>query len=178
MRHSRDEWGIQLAQVTAQRATCLRRSVGCVLVNARGHVLATGYNGVASGLPHCNEAMLVGADYEDWGNGVMSPKRVVDSYPHACSGAQSPSGTNLEGCQAIHSEQNALLQCQDVYEIHTCYVTTSPCVTCVKLLMNTSCQRIVFSEEYPQPEAKELWLRRNKTPKFMETEPWTQLIRK
>lgn len=149
-RLSKDQWGIQLAQVTAQRATCLRRAVGCVLVNARGHVLATGYNGVASGLPHCNEAEGdVPGMYGD-----------VDYYPYACSGAYSPSGTNLDCCQAIHAEQNALMQCKDIHEIHTCYTTTSPCVTCVKLLMNTSCQRIVFAEEYVQPAAKELWAKK------------------
>ena len=151
-RLSKDQWGIELAKVTAQRATCLRRAVGCVLVNARGHVLATGYNGVASGLPHCNEEQggkLVGA----FGGSL----HMVPNHPHACAGAKSPSGTNLDCCQAIHAEQNALMQCKDVHDIHTCYTTTSPCVTCVKLLMNTSCQRIVFWDLYPQPEAQRLW---------------------
>lgn len=172
MRLSKDEWGIQLAKVTAQRATCLRRAVGCVLVNVRGHVLSTGYNGVASGLPHCNEMAVyrhhVSDDklegwYEDY------------SFPHACPGAQSPSGTNLDCCQAIHAEQNALLQCKDVHDIHTCYTTASPCVTCVKLLMNTSCQRIVFAEEYPQPAAKELWMKRNRVPILVETNDWVKI---
>jgi hypothetical protein len=27
----------------------------------------------------------------------------------------------------------------------------------VKLLLNTSCKRIVFKDEYSHPEAKELW---------------------
>lgn len=101
----------------------------------------------------------------------------MEPYPHSCAGAQSPSGTNLDGCQAIHAEQNALLQCKDIYDIHTCYTTASPCVTCVKLLMNTSCQRIVFAEEYPQPAAKELWLSRRtaKIPMLIEDEPWVQI---
>jgi dCMP deaminase len=142
MRPSRDEWALKLALLTAQRTTCLRRAVGCVLLSPRGHVLATGYNGVAAGLPHCNEHDL----FEPTG------------YPHACSGATSPSGSNLDGCQAIHAEQNALLQCRDVYSIHTCYVTASPCMTCVKLLLNTGCERIVFVEEYPHPAARELWV--------------------
>src|SRR3990167_8057918 len=71
--------------------------------------------------------------------------------------AQAPSGTNLDGCQAIHAEQNALLQCRDMYAIHTAYVTASPCMTCCKLLLNTSCQRIVYVEEYPHSAAKDLW---------------------
>lgn len=141
MRLSRDEWALKLALLTAQRTTCCRRAVGCVLLNARGHVLSTGYNGVAAGLPHCNQ-------HDPWH---------PIGFPHACSGAQAPSGTNLDGCQAIHAEQNALLQCRDMYAIHTASVTASPCMTCCKLLLNTSCQRIVYVEEYPHSAAKDLW---------------------
>lgn len=157
-RPTRDQWGLELAAVTAKRATCCRRSVGCVLVDVNGHVLATGYNGVAAGQPHCNEMVVKGTDYgpEDK-HGVSSPARLIETYPHACPGATAPSGTSLDACQAIHAEQNALLQCRDVQAIDTCYVTASPCVTCVKLLLNTGCQRIVFMELYPQPVALELW---------------------
>jgi len=141
MRPSRDDWGMTVAHCCALRSTCLRRHVGCVLVNERGHVLSTGYNGVAAGLHHCNQEVAA-----------------TGEFPFACGGAHSPSGTNLDACQAIHAEQNALLQCRDVYAIDTCYCTTSPCVTCTKLLLNTSCQRILFDDEYPQPEARELWV--------------------
>ena len=141
MRPSRDEWALKLALLTAQRSTCLRRAVGAVLLNERGHVLATGYNGVAAGQFHCNDH----DPYYDTG------------YPHACSSIHASSGTDLDGCQAIHAEQNALLQCRDVYSIHTCYVTVSPCMTCTKLLLNTSCQRIVFLHEYPH-QAAQLWI--------------------
>jgi dCMP deaminase len=149
MRLSRDEWALKLALLTAQRTTCCRRAVGCVLLNARGHVLSTGYNGVAAGLPHCNDEILYDVDSHD-----VKP---VLLHVHACSGATAPSGTNLDGCQAIHAEQNALLQCRDMYAIHTAYVTASPCMTCCKLLLNTSCQRIVYVEEYPHSAAKDLW---------------------
>lgn len=157
MRITRDEWAMELAKITAKRSTCMRRSVGCVLLNSLGHVLSTGYNGVASGRDHCNEMKLIGGgDYIDLGE--VQVQRMVESFPHACPGSGSPSGQNLDACQAIHAEQNALLQCRDVYQIAVAYVTTSPCITCTKLLLNTSCQRIVFLEEYPQPEAMKLWI--------------------
>ena len=138
MRLTLDQWALELAAVTARRSTCLRRDVGCVLLNTKGHVIGTGYNGVAAGLPHCNE-----------------PREVI--FPHACPGAYASSGQDLDGCHSLHAEQNALLQCHDVYQIHTCYVTTSPCVTCTKLLLNTSCQRVVFAETYPNQGGKALW---------------------
>ena len=142
-RPTKDQWAQLLALVTSMRGTCLRRQVGCVLVNARGHVLATGYNGVAAGLLHCNQ----------------HDPFCATGYPFACEGAHAPSGSGLDQCEAVHAEQNALLQCKDVYAIDTCYVTASPCVTCTKLLLNTSCRRIVFSTVYPHPEAQALWER-------------------
>lgn len=130
-------------------------------------MLATGYNGVAAGLKHCNEPKLVinqdlWVPYGDGPRGWFRrpewhESEYANEYPHACAGAKAPSGTQLDACQAIHAEQNALLQCRDVYHIHTCYVTTSPCVTCTKLLLNTSCERIVFLDEYPHADAAALW---------------------
>jgi dCMP deaminase len=163
MRPTRDQWAMSLAQLTAMRATCCRRQVGAVLLNERGHVLATGYNGVAAGLPHCNEVTdeVVNPDLAK-GDGTYRvaehwERATIKVHGHACSGATAPSGQSLDSCQAIHAEQNAMLQCRDVYAIHTAYVTASPCMTCTKLLLNTGCQRIVFLEEYPHPEAKALW---------------------
>ena len=145
-----------LAQLTAQRSTCYRRQVGCVLLNRRGHVLSTGYNGVAAGLPHCNQPELVPV-VENHQLAVEHDVPLVADNRNICSGARSASGTDLDGCQAIHAEQNALLQCGDVHQIHTAFVTASPCMTCTKLLLNTACERIIFVEEYPHNEAQALW---------------------
>ena len=180
-RPTREAWAMALAVETAKRATCLRRAVGCVLLSGRGHVLSTGYNGVASGQPHCNEAtgkeinpaLITGLKRWEQKNGdgsidVLTQPIVrvcehwerpeVEVYGHACPGARSPSGTNLDGCQAIHAEQNALLQCRDVYQVESCFSTTAPCLTCVKLLLNTGCRTIWYLEDYRQAgAARELW---------------------
>lgn len=145
---------MKIASVTAKRATCLRRDVGCVLLDKDGFILATGYNGVAAGQPHCNEKVLGWHEIE----GKPGKSTLSMHYGNACPGAQAPSGTALDSCGAIHAEQNALLRCSDVREIHTAYVTVSPCMHCTKMLLNTGCQRVVFLEEYPAAGAKELWL--------------------
>jgi dCMP deaminase len=41
-----------ITQEVAQRSTCLRASVGAVIVRDRS-ILATGYNGAPAGMPHC-----------------------------------------------------------------------------------------------------------------------------
>jgi len=134
MRPSKHNYFSEIANVVSSRATCCRRKVGCVLVNSKGHILATGYNGTAAGLDNCSSDDPCNPEARD-----------------------SKSGENLHLCEAIHAEQNALLKCKDVHEIDIAYVTHSPCITCVKLLMNTSCKTIVFSEPYPHDEAKRLW---------------------
>lgn len=122
-----------MAHLVATRGTCARRRVGCVLVDEHNHVLATGYNGVPKGMAHCR-----------------------DGQP--CAGATAESGDSLDLCEATHAEQNALLQCKDAMAIHTAYTTTAPCVTCVKLLLNTGCKRIVFTQDYPHARAREMWV--------------------
>jgi dCMP deaminase len=42
-----------IAHIVAERSTCDRLMVGAVL-SRDGRVLSTGYNGVPSGMPHCN----------------------------------------------------------------------------------------------------------------------------
>ena len=136
MRPSKAKTFLEMAGILAQRGTCARRQVGCILVNKFGHIIGSGYNGVASGFDHCIDSPCAGAAHT------------------------SGSGTSLYLCEAIHAEQNALLQCKNVQEIETCYVTISPCIQCTKLLMQTSCRAIVFSESSSHVrEASELWQR-------------------
>ena len=131
-RPSLDEYFGVMAEVVSSRGTCTRRKVGCVLVSADNKVLATGYNGVPSGFPHC----------------IDEP----------CEGAKYRSGLGLDKCEAIHAEQNALLQVSDVGLIETAYCTTAPCIHCIKLLLNTGCYRIVFNQDYPHSVvSKALW---------------------
>lgn len=119
-----------MAMLAGLRSTCSRRRVGCILTDKTNRVLSVGYNGVPRKAPHC----------------IDNP----------CAGAESPSGQNLQNCYATHAEQNALISCRDIQAIHTAYVTASPCDSCVKLFVNTSCERIVFLDKYPST-GEEIW---------------------
>jgi dCMP deaminase len=128
-----DEYFLRMAYLVSERGTCARRKVGCVLVDYNKHVMATGYNGPPAKWPHC----------------IDQP----------CAGADSSPGEGLDLCEAVHAESNALLTCPDTTKIWTAYCTDSPCVSCVKLLLNTSCERIVFLRPYPHGRSKDLWLK-------------------
>lgn len=136
MRPSLDEYLMRLAEVAATRSTCARRSVGCVLADAKGRVLSIAYNGVPSGVEHCKGGT-------------------------PCQGVELPSGQ--DSCEAVHAEQNAILQCREPDRIATAYVTLSPCKACLKLLLNTGCERIVVRTEHSDLWPKEHWLKLGRT---------------
>lgn len=123
---------LDLATTISLRSTCGRRQVGCVLVDEHRRVLSMGYSGVPRGIPHCLEATR-------------------------CQGRGYSSGTGLDRCEAVHAEQNALMFCPDVMRIRTVYVTVSPCLHCVKMILNTGASQVIFREPYSHSEAEELW---------------------
>lgn len=148
MRKSWDELFINIAKEYSTMSTCIRRHVGCVLVDAYNRPLSMGFNGPPPGAEHCDPDSSNYADKSDIIQcpGALEPPGLTDK----------PTG-NL--CRSNHSEANALLNC-DTTKIHTCYTTTSPCTNCVKLLLCTSTVRIVFLEEYPGDESRTEWIRR------------------
>lgn len=150
MRPTKDQTFIDVAITLAKQSTCIRRSVGCVLLNERNEIIGTGYNGVAHGQPHC-------VDIDPWGRNF---------HPHACPYFNDD---ELNQCKAIHAEINALLQCKDVFSIRTCVSTHRPCIACAKALLNTSCERIVFLHDHEDDAPKKLWMSAGRTWLSLET---------
>ena len=130
-RISNDEYFLSLALLASMRGTCIRRRVGCILVDKNNMVISAGRNGNAPGASHC----------------IDDP----------CAGAEHGSGQGLEVCEAIHAEINAIIHCIDPSRIHKAYVTHSPCIHCIKALLATPCNEIVFLDEYPHSGSKVLW---------------------
>ncbi len=128
-----DEYFLEMASLVAKRSTCLRRSVGAILVKDK-RILATGYNGAPSGLKHCVDI------------GCLRQKLNI------------PSGERHELCRALHAEQNALIQAS-LYGISvkdsTLYATNQPCVICAKMLINAGIKEIVIVSGYPDKMAME-----------------------
>ena len=133
-RPSWDEYFLDVADIVATRSTCLRRSVGAVIVKDK-RILSTGYNGVPSGLRHCSDI------------GCLREKLKI------------PSGERHELCRGLHAEQNAILQAV-VHHIDiqhsTLYATNQPCIICAKMLINAQIKEIVFSSGYPDKIAKDM----------------------
>lgn len=135
-RPSWDEYFMSLARLVAGRSTCLRREVGAVLVRDR-RVLATGYNGAPSGLPHCAEV------------GCLRERRKV------------PSGERHELCRGLHAEQNVIIQAARhgiAIREATLYTTSRPCSICTRMIINAGITKIFYCDGYEDKLAKELLL--------------------
>ena len=125
---------MQITTLVATRSTCTRRQVGALLVKDK-NILATGYNGVPSGIRHCDE---VGCLREQ---------------------LQVPSGERHELCRGLHAEQNAIIQAAHHginIDGSTLYCTDSPCSICSKMLINAGVQNIVYGRGYPDELASEM----------------------
>jgi len=118
-RASWDDYFMKIATVVAERGTCDRKQVGCVIIGESKSILSTGYNGSIKGLPHCDE---VGHMMED-GHCI----RTIHAEANAIAQAAA-NGTRL---------QNSTL-----------YVTASPCWLCFKMLSNAGVKRVVYGEFY------------------------------
>jgi len=117
---------IKFAELAGKRSTCIRRSVGAVIVK-NNRILATGYNGVPSGVEHCDKVGCLRNDLN------------------------IPSGQNHELCRGVHAEQNAILQAArngvsiDNADLYCC---TKPCIICTKLIINAGIKKVYYVNDY------------------------------
>lgn len=114
---------MQIAEVVAKRGTCTRAQVGAVLAR-KGRVLATGYNGPPSGLPHCMDA-----------DGCSVLDRVA-----------------VDGCQrSVHAEANCIAFAAR-HGIRTkgstLFCTHLPCLKCSELIINAGIRRVAYATSY------------------------------
>ena len=131
-RPSWDEYFMTLANEVATRTTCMRRAVGAVIVKDR-RILATGYNGVPTGMRHCAET------------GCLRQQLGV------------PSGQRHEICRGLHAEQNAIINADSAaMEGATIYIvgvnadgslaSGKPCLLCRRMLRNAKLAKVVYYE--------------------------------
>jgi dCMP deaminase len=70
-----------------------------------------------------------------------------------------PSGERHELCRGLHAEQNVIIQAA-VFGISikdsVLYCTNTPCVVCVKMLINAGVKEIIFSGDYPDELAEKM----------------------
>lgn len=114
---------MNIAKEWAGRSTCtsrIRWGVGCVIVNDRDQIIASGYNGAPKGFPHCDD---IGC--------------VLDSDGHCTSAIHAEENAILQ-C-AMNGVST--LGC-------TMYVTASPCPKCSLRIIQAGIKLVVYEREY------------------------------
>jgi dCMP deaminase len=134
-RPSREEYFMLLAVATRERAACLGRHVGAILVSDQ-RIIATGYNGTPTGFPNCDEGGC-----------------------HRCAHPQDyAAGRGYDVCICVHAEQNAILQAAKLgYSVQGshCYTTLRPCFGCLKELYQAGVAAVRYLNPWSPSEPRE-----------------------
>jgi dCMP deaminase len=131
MRPDWDNYFIEIAKVVSSRATCLRRKYGAVIVKDRV-IVSTGYNGSPRGIANC-----------------------IDTGKCTRQELNIPSGERYELCEAVHAEQNAIINAPPErrigaaiyiagFEEDRSFANGKPCKLCERMIRNAQILEIIY----------------------------------
>lgn len=130
-RPSWEEYFIEIAKVVSTRSTCLRRRYGAVIVKDNV-IVSTGYNGAPRGSANCVD------------RGICRRKEL-----------NVPAGERYELCEAVHAEQNALINGSPErmkdgsiyiagFEEDNSAAEGKPCLLCKRMIRNAQIKQVVY----------------------------------
>ena len=131
-RVSKRNYYLDIAQTVLERATCLRRVYGAIIVK-NDEIISTGYNGAPRGRKNC----------VDLGYCTREQLKV-------------PRGERYELCRSVHAEANAIISAArrdmmgaTLYLVGRdtatggYYPETTPCAMCRRLIINAGIAQVV-----------------------------------
>ena len=136
MRQDKHNYYLDIAETVAERATCIRRNFGAVIVK-NDEIVSTGYTGAPRGRANCS----------DIGTCIREERNI-------------PRGTQYELCRSVHAEANAIISasrsdmigatlylvCKD-YKTKELVPGTSSCAMCKRLVINSGIERIIVRDD-------------------------------
>jgi len=135
-RVSKENYYLDIAQMVAERSTCLRRCYGAIIVKD-DTIVSTGYNGAPRGRKNCSDLQY-----------CMREQLGI------------PRGERYEMCRALHSEMNAIIAAPrermlgaTMYMVctdpHTREIMpgTCSCAMCKRMLINAGIETLVVRED-------------------------------
>jgi len=124
LRPSWDQYFMKLANLAASRCNCMKRKVGCCIVQD-SRIISTGYNG--------------------------TPRHLKNCFDGGCERCNSGNTKALSSCKCLHAEENALLEAgrnRIADKDCTLYCDTYPCVTCSVKIVQAGISEVVYSQSY------------------------------
>ena len=146
-RRDKINYYLDIAEVVAERGTCLRRNFGAILVK-NDEIIATGYTGSPRGRKNCCDLNF-------------------------CQREQLnvPRGTHYELCRSVHAEANCIISAarrdmigSTLYLVGknkktgTLVENANSCAMCKRLILNAGIEKIIIrdtKDDYRTIEAKE-----------------------
>ena len=135
-RISKENYYLDIAQTVLERATCLRRIYGAIIVK-NDEIISTGYNGAPRGRRNC-----------------------VDMGYCSREAMQVPRGERYELCRSVHAEANAIISASRMdmlgstlflvgREVQTGeYVQgANPCAMCKRMIINAGIETVVIRDD-------------------------------
>lgn len=132
-RISKENYYLDIAETVLERATCLRRVYGAIIVK-NDEIISTGYNGAPRGRKNC----------VDMGMCTRELMRV-------------PRGERYELCRSVHAEANAIISAsrRDMvgatlylagknYQTGELLSDATSCAMCRRLIINAGIERVVI----------------------------------
>ena len=134
MRPEWNEYFIEIAKVVSKRSTCLRRKYGAVIVKDRV-MISSGYNGSPRGVKNC-----------------------IDTGTCTRVEQNIPSGERYELCEAVHAEQNAIINAPPDrmknatiyiagYEENKSFAAGKPCKLCDRMIRNAQIKEVIYLDK-------------------------------
>lgn len=134
-RIDRTNYYLDIAETVTERATCIRRKWGAVIVK-NDEIISTGYNGAPRGRKNCTDV------------GTCIREKL-----------QVPRGERYELCRSVHAEQNAIISASRRDMIGaTLYIVgvdpktneyvekSMPCALCKREIINSGLERVVIRD--------------------------------
>ena len=131
-RISKENYYLDIAETVLERATCLRRVYGAIIVK-NDEIISTGYNGAPRGRKNCVDL------------GFCTREEL-----------QVPRGERYELCRSVHAEANAIISAarRDMLggtlylvgrdaKTHELLEETMPCSMCKRLIINAGITQVV-----------------------------------
>ena len=132
-RLSKENYYLDIAETVLERATCLRRVYGAIIVK-NDEIISTGYNGAPRGRRNC-----------------------VDMGYCTREAMKIPRGERYELCRSVHAEANAIISAErrdmvggDIYLVGKDARTgellgdATSCAMCRRLVINAGLKRIII----------------------------------
>ena len=150
-RIDKNNYYLNIAKSVAERSTCLRKKVGCVIVN-NDEIISTGYNGAPRGRENCINL------------GYCVKKKCFPEVSHG----------GYDACRSVHAEQNAIISASRKEMLGgTLYLVlyrtesgeydpgANSCQMCRKLIINSGIEKVIVrtsDSEYLEVDVDE-WIR-------------------